>query len=95
MFIIALFSSYCFALLLSLAIEIPVMNLDKILFGGSGSKRRPRPVNAEPTNAEGQNGNKKKSVELGEFKNNDELDENGVKMAEQREPLVSERPEIA
>lgn len=92
MFVIALFFSYVFALLISLAFELPVMNLDKIIFGGAGgSKRKPRQTSAEPNNVEGSNGTKKKSIELGEFKNPNDIEENGVKMTEQQEPLMQEK----
>jgi hypothetical protein len=90
MFIIALFSSYGFALLLSLAFEVPVMNLDKILFGGGNSKRKPRQTSLEV--AESRNGTKK-ALELAEFytHNGNELEEGGVKVAEQQEPMIDEK----
>lgn len=92
MFVIALASSYAVALLLSLAFEIPVMNVDKILFGGSNSKRKPKPIN-ETT--EGQNG-KKTSVELGHSQtpNNDEIEENGIRVSEQQEPLMLSKDKV-
>ncbi|KAI6183960.1 hypothetical protein M3Y97_00544800 [Aphelenchoides bicaudatus] len=94
MFIIALFSSYGFALLLSLAFEVPIMHLDKILFGGAESRRRPTNTSStEPTNAENQNG-KKKSTDLAEFQspaNDESVEENGVRQTEQRKPLLEEK----
>lgn len=76
-----------------MAFEIPIMHLDKILFGGSDSRRRPTNTSTEPTNAEGQNG-KKKSADLAEFQSlttEEPIEENGVRQTEQRKPLLEEK----
>jgi hypothetical protein len=83
MFFIALFSSYGVALLLSLAFEVPVMHLDKILFNGGGGKRR-RPLRQVNTHL---NGDEKAPVE--DTRKGEEIEENGVRLVEQREPLVN------
>lgn len=44
MFFVAVFMSYAIALLLSLAFEMPIMNIDKIIFGG-GEKRSHTKIN--------------------------------------------------
>lgn len=42
MFFVAVFVSYAFALLFSLAFEMPVMHIDKMLFGGGEKKPKKR-----------------------------------------------------
>jgi hypothetical protein len=88
----ALFSSYGFALILSLSFEVPVMHLDKILFGGGDSRRRATNASSGTTNADGQNGTKK--ADLAEFQSptSEELiEENGAHQPEQRKPLLEEK----
>lgn len=45
MFFVAVFMSYAASLILSLAFEVPIMHMDKILFGEG--KRKPRRVPKE------------------------------------------------
>lgn len=77
-----------------MAFEVPVMHLDKILFGGAESRRKPPNIAPELTLTEGQNGTKKISVELNELrtpKDEESVEENGVHHPEQREPFIEQK----